>query len=128
MAGKDYGTLDTIGIVSSRRLAETVMDNIQTKYMSETQKYMKSKHNIELYLKDGTRFIVCPMSEASKGRRLTYALIDKNIHDTEFLNNIVHPMCAYCKEDEIFYIADSKDATKVAFDIIDLIRESKYIK
>ena len=123
MAGKDYGILDTIGIVSSRRLAETVMDNIQTKYMSEAQKYMKSKYNIELYLKDGTRFVLCPLSEASRGRRLTYALIDKNIHDTELLNNIVYPMCAYCKEDEIFYITDSQDGIEVAFNIIDSIRE-----
>ena len=126
MAGIDYGVLDTVGIVASRRLAEVVMDNIVEKRGCEVEKYYKSRYRLELYFYSGTRFMVCPLSDASRGLRLTYAIIDKNIHDAEFLNNIVYPMCACCKQEEMFHISDSEEATNVALTIIDLIRESKY--
>lgn len=124
MAGADYGIRDTVGIVASLRIAEAVMDSIISKYTSEVQKYIKNKDSPELCFKDGTRLTACPLSEASRGRRFTYAIIEKNILDTKFLDHIVYPMCAYCKDDEIFYITDSQDATEAAFNIIDLIRKA----
>lgn len=124
MAGADYGIRDTVGIVASRRIAEAVMDSIISKYTSEVQKYIKNKYNPELCFKDGTRLTACPLNESSRGRRFTYAIIEKNILDAKFLDNIVYPMCAYCKDDEIFYITDSQDATEAASNIIDLIRKA----
>ena len=124
MSGIDHGVRDTVGIVAHRYVAEAVMEYVIKNHASEVKEYLNSKYNLELLLNDGTRFILCPMSEASRGRRLTYAIVERNV-DVEFLNNVVYPMCSYCKEDEILYIDDEKDAVVAACNIIGQIKLSR---
>ena len=47
-------------------------------------------------------------------------------NDIDVLETIVYPMCCNCKDKEIFHFSDSQDATNMAFDIINTIREEWY--
>lgn len=91
-----------IGIVTANEeKADKLFEDIFNKNKENVKRYIDSKNQKEILLNDNiTCYIWVKPCESSKGYKLKSAYIDKDI-DVEIFENVIIPICAYCKKDDI---------------------------
>ena len=87
----------------SRYKAEQFLDNLFQANRELVEQYKKSKDEIVLLLKDGSRYTWIKPTNSSRGYKCSKAYIDKNLTLNE-LNKIVFPICIYCARGDVLVI------------------------
>lgn len=90
-----------IGIITSDRdKVEKIIADIFENNKGVVDRYINSKNEIRLRLKNGDNYIWIKPIPNARGHRLKSAYIDKNI-DLDIFEDIIIPICAYCSKDDI---------------------------
>lgn len=91
-----------IGIITSNQeKADGLFEEIFNRNKESVKRYIDSKSQKEILLNDDiTCYVWVKPYESSKGYKLKSAYIDKDI-EIEIFENVIIPICAYCKKDDI---------------------------
>lgn len=91
-----------IGVITkSEEKADKIFKEIFNSNKENVKRYIDSKNQKEILFNDNiTCYVWVKPYESARGYKLKSAYIDKNI-DIEIFENVIIPICAYCKKDDI---------------------------
>jgi len=93
-----------IGVFTNNRgKAIVFFEDLYNQNKEDVERYMHSKDQIDLLLKDGNRYSWIKPIEMSRGHKCCKAFIDKNL-TLDVLHTVVVPICAYCTKENITVI------------------------
>ncbi len=105
---KKLGIWETVGIITSDfNLAESFFEVIYKRHKRKVVKFTKSKCNLYILLKNGTRYMWIRPTDNSRGYRFSKVYLDHNI-DYRLLQEVILPCCVYAKPKDIMDLNGKK--------------------